>query len=200
MIQIGGRLVPIVGIGEVILWERIESAYAQAKRGSAIPDIRDYDDLPASDRIGQWESDLAASIERRDSDTYPDDWKEIARRVKEEAGWKCIRCGHENDRKSGHVLTVHHLTGEKRDCRWWNIVALCQRCHLRIQGRVDLNRPWPFEHSDWFKPYVAGWYAWKYLGENLEREQVELRLDDLLMLEPLALGLTGPIPVSPDVD
>lgn len=81
------------------------------------------------------------------------------------------------------ILTVHHLNGVKHDCRWWNLAALCQRCHLRIQGRVVMERVWPWEHSDWFKPYAAGWYAWAYLGEDLTREQVGERLDELLSLE-----------------
>lgn len=35
------------------------------------------------------------------------------------------------------ILTVHHLDGDKLNCRWWNLAALCQRCHLSIQGRVN---------------------------------------------------------------
>jgi hypothetical protein len=81
------------------------------------------------------------------------------------------------------ILTVHHLTGNKADCRWWNLAALCQRCHLQIQGRVRMERTWPWEHSEWFKPYVAGYYAWTYLGEDLDRQQTEARLDELLALE-----------------
>jgi hypothetical protein len=81
------------------------------------------------------------------------------------------------------ILTVHHLNGDKHDCRWWNLAALCQRCHLQIQGKVQMARVWPWEHSDWFKPYVAGYYAWAYLGEELSREEVEGRLDELLALE-----------------
>jgi hypothetical protein len=81
------------------------------------------------------------------------------------------------------VLTVHHLTGEKADCRWWNLAALCQRCHLQIQGRVRMDQVYPFTHSDWFKPYAAGFYAARYLGEDLTREQVAERQDDLLALE-----------------
>jgi hypothetical protein len=81
------------------------------------------------------------------------------------------------------VLTVHHLTGEKADCRWWNLAALCQRCHLTIQGRVKMHQVYPWEHSDWFKPYAAGFYAVTYLGEDLSREQVEARQDELLALE-----------------
>lgn len=84
------------------------------------------------------------------------------------------------------VLTVHHLRlGEeaKRDLRWWNLAALCQRCHLSIQGKVQMERVWPWPHTDWFRPYAAGWYAWSYLGEDLTREEVEARMDELLALE-----------------
>lgn len=81
------------------------------------------------------------------------------------------------------VLTVHHLTGEKADCRWWNLAALCQRCHLYVQGRVRMDQVYPFEHTPWFKPYAAGFYAARYLGEDLTREQVAERQDELLALE-----------------
>ncbi len=29
---------------------------------------------------------------------YPDNWKEIATKVKDAAGWRCIRCKHPNER------------------------------------------------------------------------------------------------------
>jgi hypothetical protein len=81
------------------------------------------------------------------------------------------------------ILTVHHLNGIKHDCRWWNLAALCQRCHLSIQTRVVMECEYVREHSDWFKPYVAGFYSWKYLGEEITRIQALARLDDLLALE-----------------
>lgn len=81
------------------------------------------------------------------------------------------------------ILTVHHLDGDKANVRWWNLVALCQRCHLEIQARVVMDRVYPHEHSEWFKPYVAGFYAWVYLQEDLTRAEVEARLDELLGLE-----------------
>lgn len=80
------------------------------------------------------------------------------------------------------ILTVHHLDGKKLNCRWWNLCALCQRCHLEIQGRVKLHRPWLFDHSEWFRPYVAGYYAWILLGEELDRDATLARLDELLEL------------------
>jgi hypothetical protein len=77
------------------------------------------------------------------------------------------------------ILTVHHLDNDKLNCRWWNLAALCQRCHLTIQGRVKMDRPWMLEHSAWFKPYVAGYYS-SLRGEELTREQVMERLEELL--------------------
>jgi hypothetical protein len=86
------------------------------------------------------------------------------------------------------ILTVHHLDGNKANCRWWNLAALCQRCHLTIQGKVQMARVWPWEHSFWFRPYAAGFYAATYLGEELTRSEVEARLDELLALERAVLG------------
>lgn len=114
---------------------------------------------------------------------YPPDWPEIARQVKEAAGWRCVRCRHPHDPESGHTLTVHHLDDDKSNVRWYNLPALCQRCHLHIQGKVSMHRVWIFEHSDWFQPYVAGFYAWKYLGLQLSREEVEADLDYYVSLE-----------------
>lgn len=80
------------------------------------------------------------------------------------------------------ILTVHHLNEIKVDCRWWNLVALCQRCHLNVQRRVKMDRPWPWPHTAWFLPYVAGYYAWHFGGWDLTRDEVEKRLDELLAL------------------
>ncbi len=117
---------------------------------------------------------------------YPLNWNEIAKRVKDEAGWKCIRCEHPHDVLSWHVLTVHHWDGDKSNCAWFNLLALCQRCHLSIQARVHPNQPYMFEHSDWCKPFACGFYAKKYLKLDLTREQATARMEELLALERIA--------------
>lgn len=139
---------------------------------------------------------------------YPADWPHIARAVKEAASWRCVRCGHPHEspaervacdagcdatRHPGglddgrqRVLTVHHLDGDKGNVVWWNLAALCQVCHLRIQGKVRMARPWLLPHSDWFRPYVAGWYAWAFLGQQLTRDETEARIDELLALQNCA--------------
>lgn len=111
---------------------------------------------------------------------------EPIRVVKDEIGPGRIRVWRE---AQWRVLTVHHLNGVKHDCRWWNLVSLCQRCHLVIQSKVYMDRPWTREHSEWFKPYAAGYYAWRFLEQDLNREEVMERLEELLALEDRQLEL-----------
>jgi len=82
------------------------------------------------------------------------------RRKADAAGWRCERCQHPNDLASGHVLTVHHLDGNKYNCADWNLAALCQRCHLTIQARVRMEQGSFGEIlavSAWFKPHLEGY-------------------------------------------
>jgi hypothetical protein len=81
------------------------------------------------------------------------------------------------------ILTTHHLDGNKANCRWWNLAPLCQRCHLYIQAKVHMTRRWVHEHTPWFRPYVAAYYAFVYLGEDLTREQTIARIGELLDIE-----------------
>ncbi len=99
---------------------------------------------------------------------YPKDWLRIAARVKQRHFGMCERCGHPNDRASGHVLTVHHLDGNKGNCADWNLAALCQRCHLTVQGRVKMDQLF-FDRilsiSPWFKPHLDGYLQAKWADQ-----------------------------------
>lgn len=110
---------------------------------------------------------------------YPANWKVIAAGVKCLANWRCVRCGHEHDPKAGYTLTVHHADMDPSNCAWWNLLALCQRCHLQIQHKVVMERPFMFEHSAWFKPYVAGYYAHQH-GEAETLPAVMVHMERLL--------------------
>lgn len=94
--------------------------------------------------------------------SYPPDWPEIATRIKTKAGGCCERCKHPHEVATAHVLTVHHLDGDKANCEDWNLAALCQRCHLTIQGRIVMDQFF-FEEfftvSEWFKPHLEGFRA-----------------------------------------
>lgn len=116
-----------------------------------------------------------------DRGEYPANWKEIAKQVKDAAGWKCVRCGHPHDTQSGYCLTVHHADADKSNCAWWNLLPLCQRCHLQIQAKVILHRPWYLPHSTWFRPYVAGYYA-SIHGFPTDRDYVMSNIEYLLSM------------------
>jgi 5-methylcytosine-specific restriction endonuclease McrA len=110
--------------------------------------------------------------------TYPSEWPEIAEAAKQRAGYRCERCGHpaEGAWKSNggqgqkpcddlcrhpqdgkqRILTVDHLDGDKSNCAEWNLAALCQVCHLTVQGRMRLEQAWAWEHSPWMLPHVLG--------------------------------------------
>ena len=133
---------------------------------------------------------------------YPADWPAIAQAVRVAAGNRCIRCGHpagDSSAKDGlrmpcddlcmhkgvdkpRVLTVHHLDGDKANCRWWNLLALCQVCHLTIQGKLIPERPYLWAHSPWFVPYVCGFYAHFHGGVDISREEAAADPDRYLAI------------------
>ena len=88
---------------------------------------------------------------------YPYNWQEISYRIREKNNFRCERCGSPNNPTGGYTLTVHHLDGNKSNNDDWNLAALCQRCHLTIQGKVLMQQVYMFEHTDWFKPHVEGY-------------------------------------------
>lgn len=112
---------------------------------------------------------------------YADNGKEVRRAAREAAGNKCVRCN--SPSVPGRILTTHHFDGDKSNDAWWNLMALCQVCHLKVQAKVDPDVPFFFEHSEWAKPYVAGFYAKKYEGRDITREEALARLPELLAHE-----------------
>ncbi len=77
---------------------------------------------------------------------YPKDWKEIRARILERANNCCELCPAENYKphwKTGSkvVLTIHHINFDITDNRDVNLLALCQRCHLKLDiGQKLLKR------------------------------------------------------------
>lgn len=71
---------------------------------------------------------------------YPKNWPEISKRIRfERAENKCEKCGAENynphpDTGSKVILTVAHLDHTPEHCDDENLMAMCQRCHLRYDA------------------------------------------------------------------
>lgn len=141
---------------------------------------------------------------------YPVEWRELSALVKAFAGHRCVRCKHpftydgvpvtcdelcdpfrgrlaqgydaHDWSTPGLNFTVHHLDGDKSNGRWWNLLALCNSCHLSFQARVIPEQGYALEHSPWFKVYAAGFYAWHVGQLEPTRREVEGDLDRFLAL------------------
>lgn len=104
-------------------------------------------------------------------------------------GWRVMvfercddRCTHPKLPPKMRVLTVHHLDGNKSNNLWWNLLALCQVCHLNIQGKVIPSVPYLWKHSAWFVPYVCGFYAHYYGRFEISRWEADAEPDKWLKL------------------
>lgn len=80
-----------------------------------------------------------------DYNDYPFDWKKISKAVIKKAQNRCELCGTENYKnhwKTGSkvILTVHHIDSVKYNCSKYNLIALCQRCHLRLDLEKHLEK------------------------------------------------------------
>jgi 5-methylcytosine-specific restriction endonuclease McrA len=76
-------------------------------------------------------------IKREKKWLYPDNWQRISLLVRKRAGGRCELCPAEHGRRhwltgSRVVLTVHHINGDPTDNRRLNLLALCQRCHNKL--------------------------------------------------------------------
>jgi len=65
------------------------------------------------------------------------------------------RCSHPDNAKQ-RMLTVDHLDGDKSNCEPWNLAALCQVCHLQVQGRVRMEQAWALDHTPWMVVHLKG--------------------------------------------
>jgi len=74
---------------------------------------------------------------------YPPDWNELRVKVLERAGNKCELCGKPNYSLSVKgtkvVLTVHHIDNQKARRNLINLIALCQKCHLRLDLELHME-------------------------------------------------------------
>ena len=76
----------------------------------------------------------------KDKSLYPKNWKMISWIIRAEAGNQCELCDALNGMphpKTGSkvVLTVHHLDFNPGNNLRYNLIALCQRCHIRLDAK-----------------------------------------------------------------
>ena len=87
-----------------------------------------------------------------------------AKRIKDAADWKCERCEHPHEVETGYVLTVAHMIPDKALVEDWNLAALCQRCHLHCQHKIDFLQGYMFEHTPWLAWRWDAFLEWRDAG------------------------------------
>ena len=106
---------------------------------------------------------------------YPSNWHEISRRIKEKNNWTCERCKRKHLSDIGSVLTVHHIDMDKSNNEEWNLGALCQMCHLKVEGknlfkiRDERGEQLSFNFlpiEKWFNPHYEGYLKNKQRKEK----------------------------------
>lgn len=75
---------------------------------------------------------------------YPENWPEIAERIKRKNNYCCEVCGHKHEPETGYCLGVHHLDRDKENNEDYNLVSACQRCHLRLEAQAMWLEKWGF--------------------------------------------------------
>jgi 5-methylcytosine-specific restriction endonuclease McrA len=80
----------------------------------------------------------------RRADYHPE-WEAISRAIRRRAKGQCELCFLEEGTRrvptGGYiVLTVHHIDGDRKNNDPQNLIALCQRCHLRLDRAYKSKR------------------------------------------------------------
>lgn len=76
---------------------------------------------------------------------YPKNWEQLRSKILKRAENACELCGamnyapHWRTRKKV-ILTVHHINFDISDNRSCNLLALCQRCHLKLDAGEKARR------------------------------------------------------------
>jgi hypothetical protein len=94
----------------------------------------------------------------------------MSRWMRGRAGWRCELCGVRNSPEN--VLAVHHLDGNKWNLAPWNLAALCQKCHYRVEWTVDFCQPTlTGVYPNWLRSHVEAYNVW---AETKGRPQLAL--------------------------
>lgn len=69
---------------------------------------------------------------------YPQDWDNISRSYRAFKNWTCEKCG-VNLANHTSLLETHHINGQKNECQYSNLMALCADCHSKMPMHSHMN-------------------------------------------------------------
>jgi len=70
---------------------------------------------------------------------YPTNWNQISKRIKTKAAWRCEGCKARH-RWLGIIIETHHIDSNPQNIEDDNLIALCERCHLKVRSMMPQPR------------------------------------------------------------
>ena len=94
---------------------------------------------------------------------YPDNWDDIAKNIKQKSGWRCAICKEsfaetqltfpQLNTKKRNWLSVHHIDENPNNNEEQNLIALCTRCHLKVEHEARLHKEMKGRQTEMFPDY-----------------------------------------------
>lgn len=76
---------------------------------------------------------------RGGTSVYPPEWQSARRMARKRDGGMCLGCGGGVLAGSHRAHDVHHVDGNKQDCRQSNLITLCRSCHATAENHLAIS-------------------------------------------------------------
>lgn len=113
----------------ILDWDGFSMGWERAKRDKYVRDFtiaRFFEKYPKSLVDSSGYSSINSSVNQ-----YPKNWKKISRNYRAFKNWTCEKCGVHLINHTD-LLETHHINGQKNECQYSNLMALCADCHSKM--------------------------------------------------------------------
>ncbi|AKG17400.1 hypothetical protein [Moraxella bovoculi] len=113
----------------ILDWDGFSMGWDRAKRDKYVRDFtiaRFFEKYPKSLVDSSGYSSTNSSVNQ-----YPKNWNEISLNYRVFKNWTCEKCG-VNLANYTSLLETHHTNGQKNECQYSNLMALCADCHSKM--------------------------------------------------------------------
>lgn len=113
----------------ILDWDGFSMGWERAKRDKYVRDFtitRFFKKYPKSLVDSDGYSSIHSPINQ-----YPTNWNKISRNYRTFKNWTCEKCGVHLINHTD-LLETHHINGQKNECQYSNLMALCADCHSKM--------------------------------------------------------------------
>lgn len=138
----------------ILKWEDYSKNWSEKRKSECVRDFtiaRFFEKYPKS-----LVDDNGYSSINSPPNIYPEDWDNISRSYRAFKNWTCEKCG-VNLANHTSLLETHHINGQKNECQYSNLMALCADCHSKMPMHSHMgNNPQEHEKIEQVKKIKRG--------------------------------------------